>query len=89
LIATMIVRASGYRVVGRIGHHFYTFQALRASDARFEKVALFFDDARDKRNDFSYDCRSAVSETDAEDLIDTTTKFRAELWIAANYPSLV
>jgi hypothetical protein len=40
LTATVVVRASGYRVVAKNGHHYFTFQALRASDPVFDRIAV-------------------------------------------------
>ena len=91
LMATVAVRASGYRVSAKVGHHYFTFQALQAVDPSFAAVAIYFDDARDKRNDFSYDGPARISDTDAADLLAAVERFRgdAEAWVAANHPALV
>jgi hypothetical protein len=68
LMATIVVRASGYRVVAKTGHHYFTFQAMQASDPAFVRMALYFDTARDKRNDFSYDSPVLVSDTDCAEV---------------------
>jgi hypothetical protein len=90
LMATVVVRACGYRVTAKSGHHYFTFQALQASDRAFVKVAIYFDDARDKRNDFSYDSPVLISDTDADDLLKTVEEFQrdAENWIQKRYPKL-
>lgn len=90
LMATGVVRASGYRVVAKSGHHYFTFQALQASDPAFKPMAVYFDRARDKRNDFSYDSPGIISDTDAEDLLSAVLQFvaDAELWISSRHPSL-
>src|SRR5436309_15028266 len=46
LMATIVVRACGYRVISKGGHHYYTFQALETADAVFIKQAALFDLAR-------------------------------------------
>jgi hypothetical protein len=90
LLATVVVRACGYRIVARGGHHYYTFQALEAADAIFARAAAAFDAARSKRNDFSYDTPVPVSETETKDLIADVLAFQneAEAWITARYPAL-
>lgn len=90
LVATLVVRASGYRVVAKSGHHYFTFQALKASDPSFAKVAAYFDDVRDTRNDFSYKAPVLISDTDADELVKEVEQFRqdAESWIRAKDPLL-
>jgi hypothetical protein len=75
LMATIVVRASGYRVISKSGHHYHTFQALLAADHKFAKSAANFDTARSKRNDFSYDTPVSISETDADDLLQAVLRF--------------
>jgi hypothetical protein len=54
------------------------------------KAAIYFDGARDKRNDFSYDSPVPISDTDADDLLKTVEEFQrdAENWIQKRYPKL-
>ena len=90
LMATMVVRANGYRVIAKNGHHFFTFQALQASGQNFVKMAIYFDSARDKRNDFSYDAPAQISDTDADELVQAVEKFRRDIeaWIRTKNPKL-
>lgn len=90
LMATVVVRASGYRVVARTGHHYFTFQALQAADPSFLKMAIYFDAARDKRNDFSYESPVLISDTDADDLLKAVEQFQqdSQAWIKATDPTL-
>ncbi len=90
-MATIVVRACGYRVTSRKGHHYFTFRALEAVDPAFTKEAASFDVARSKRNDFSYDAPVEVSDTDVAALITTVEQFRelAEEWIGVRYASFV
>jgi hypothetical protein len=90
LIATVVVRACGYRVTAKSGHHYFTFQSLQASDRSFVRVAIHFDDARDKRNDLSYDSPVLISDTEANDLVKTVEQFQreAETWIQTKFPKL-
>ena len=91
LMATIVVRASGYRVIAKNGHHYFTFQALQAASPTFLKVAIYFDSARDMRNNFSYDSPVLISSTDADDLVKAVEMFQleAEAWIRAKDPTLV
>ena len=91
LLATVVIRASGYRVTARNGHHYYTFQGLEAADSSFARDAANFDAARSKRNDFSYDAPVAVSETDANDLAESVKQFQKDVenWIRSRHPMLV
>jgi hypothetical protein len=90
LIATVVIRACGYRVISKTGHHYFTFQALEAADAAFMMAAAHFDAARRKRNDFSYDTPVSISETDADELVQAVQQFQqdAEKWIYAKDPTL-
>jgi hypothetical protein len=89
-LATMVIRAAGYRVTSKMGGHYYTFLALEASDAAFDTQAAAFDDAREKRNDFSDEDAGVVTDSEAEALLNEVTQFQqdAEAWIAKKDPSL-
>jgi hypothetical protein len=90
LAATVVIRACGYRVVSRSGHHYYTFKALETADPAFARIAANFDAARSKRNDFSYDSPCEITDTDADDLVELVKLFQkqVEKWIAARNSSL-
>jgi hypothetical protein len=90
LLATVVVRASGYRVIAKNGHHYFTFQSLAAASPAFAKMAVYFDHARDKRNEFSYDSPILITDTDADDRIAAVEKCRetAQGWIKAKNPKL-
>jgi len=68
-----------------------TFKSLEAADPTFAKAAANFDAARDKRNDFSYDSPVEISDTDADDLVESVKRFHGEIekWIAVRNSSLV
>jgi hypothetical protein len=91
IMATVVIRASGYRVISKTGHHYFTFQALEAADTAFVMAAAHFDAARRKRNDFSYDTPVSISETDADELLQAVQQFQqdAEKWVFALDPTLV
>ena len=91
LMATIVIRACGYRVISKSGHHYYTFKALAAADAAFAKTAVYFDSARSKRNDFSYETPVAISDTETDELVRSVAQFRhdVETWIKSKNPALL
>lgn len=90
ILATIVVRASGYRVKTPGGGHRNTFLALRAADPAFAKMAAYLDACRRKRNDLSYTQADVVSASQAEDLFARTTAFatEVEVWVKKHYPAL-
>lgn len=92
LLATMVIRASGHRVTAKNGHHYYTFQTLEAVNQKaFKDAATYFDAARNKRNDFSYDGPIDLTDSEADELVEEAKQFLndVEEWIRTNHPSLV
>src|SRR2546425_4877748 len=68
-LATMVVRASGYRVRGSGGAHYSTFLALEAADpALFTHPAAYFNLCREKRNELSYVRPGVVSRSEVEEI---------------------
>jgi len=64
---------------------------FEAADSVFAKAVANFDLARNKRNNFSYDEPTEISETDAADLVAAVKEFerQAEEWIAKKQQALV
>lgn len=92
LIATFAVRASGYRMTAKNGYHYYTFRALEAADPNeFGKAAMYFDAARSKRNDFSYEGPVHLSETEADEIVAEVKRFQVVVaaWVEGSPPSLL
>lgn len=51
-LATLVVRAAGYRVTSGAGGHYHTFVALETADPdEFRKYSAYLDRCRSKRND--------------------------------------
>jgi len=76
-LATAVVRSCGYRVKAVGGGHYNTFRALEAADAKqFGAYAIYLDVCRRKRNELSYESFGFVSDTELEELIEQTSKFR-------------
>ncbi len=91
-LATVAIRASGYRIKQTGGAHYNTFLALPlAMGAAFEALAAYFDTCRQSRNDLSYDAANVVSQSDAAELLKKTIRFRKDLeeWLRKNHPTLV
>ncbi len=87
-LATMVVRASGYRVK-QPGAHFSTFLALEAADPGiFLDYATYFDTCRALRNELTYEGPAGISETELEEVLRVVPEFRQaiEAWIALNHP---
>lgn len=90
-IATIVVRAEGYRV-RQPGAHYNTFLALEAADpSNFADFATFFDACRIIRNEVSYDTAGVVSESQIAELIERVILFQGlvEKWLARQHPDLV
>jgi hypothetical protein len=90
-LATIVVRASGYRVKGKGGAHYNTFVALRAADPRlFARSADYFDACRAKRNDLAYVAPGIVSEAEVEEILREVPEFavRVERWLKERWPDL-
>lgn len=89
-LATLAIRAEGYRVTARGGGHFNTFEALRAiADERIAGRADYLDDCRRKRNETSY-VAVQVTRTEAQGLLRDSRAFRRELaaWMRKRHPAL-
>jgi len=90
-LATIAVRAAGYRVKATGGGHYNTFVAMEAAmGAGCSKLAAYFDTCRQKRNDLNYDAANLASDTEVEELLRQAVHFRqiVESWIHQNHPSL-
>jgi hypothetical protein len=90
-LATMVVRASGYRVSGS-AHHWAAFAALpELLGATAQRRADQFDKSRRKRNRATYSRAGQISEGEAAKMRAAVQAFRAEVldWIRANHPELL
>lgn len=88
-LSLIIVRAAGYRPRSA-GGHYNTFVALEVAEPGFAALSVYFDGCRIKRNASEYTLAGAVSETDADGLLQTVQQFAidAEAWVRARYPQL-
>jgi len=90
ILATAVIRASGYRVKLEGGAHYNTFQGLAAADGDFNQLALYFDVCRKKRNDFQYERVDVVSSLETEELLLRVVTFAqtVEEWIKKHHQEL-
>ncbi|MCK4340788.1 MAG: hypothetical protein KAY37_03585 [Phycisphaerae bacterium] len=87
-LATMAIRAAGYRVKQTGGAHYNTFLALEAAmDPSVATIAAYLNNCRVKRNELSYGAAALVSESDAGELLEKTEQLRrlVEDWIVRKH----
>ncbi len=90
-LATLAIRASGYRVKGTGGGHYNTFLALEAVDpARFSPFSAYFNLCREKRNELNYVHAGVVSRSELDEILEQTPLFReaVEDWLREKHPEL-
>ena len=89
-LATIVVRAAGYRV-RQPGGHYNTFLALEAANPEvFLSDAAYFDTCRNLRNELSYVAVDIISEVELEEILEKIPKFETVVkkWLAENHPEL-
>ena len=87
-LATIVVRASGYRA-RQPGAHYNTFLALEAAErGTFSTHAAYFDICRTVRNELSYDNPEGVSETELKEILRLVPEFKraVDSWLARHHP---
>jgi hypothetical protein len=88
-LATIVIRASGYRVRQPAGHY-NTFLALEAADPEaFSSYAAYFDVCRVLRNRLSYEVADVVSETELDEILAKIRELEisVETWLSENHPA--
>ncbi len=87
----MTIACAGYRVTARTGHHKLSFDGLElALGSGAEKYSDYFEVCRRKRNTIDYTRSHVATETEAEEILKTATKFYefVEGWIDSRFPNL-
>lgn len=87
-LATIAVRASGFRIKSRVGHHQLTFEAAGTALGDSCRDTLdYFDLCRRRRNVISYD-GDEVSQALADELLAETIRFAEMIdrWLQAEHP---
>jgi hypothetical protein len=76
-LATLVVRASGYRASTKVGHHWVTFSVLpELLGDEFIQTAEYFNDCRAKRNTTEYGDTGTISQADVEKLLHEVVAFK-------------
>jgi len=89
-LATIVVRAAGYRPSG-VGHHWMTFQLLLDILGPGEQDRVdYLDSCRQKRNVAAYDRAGLVSESEVSELLHEVRGFRSAVvaWLRRGHPEL-
>lgn len=91
--ATIVLAASGFRVVPGQGHHWVTFAVLPElfREEGITELANYFDDCRTKRNVTGYDSVGGISKDEVKELHEETQNFRRRLmaWLRKKHARLV
>jgi hypothetical protein len=78
-LATILVRALGYRVKGQ-GHHMHTFAMIPFILGEHKKDdSEYLDSCRRKRNTVEYDCVGGATKADVAELREFTYDFQQEV----------
>ena len=90
-LATILLRASGYRTSG-VGHHFTTI-SLIADFLGPEKQedCDYLDACRKKRNTLEYDYIGGISSNEVNELREFVARLKKEViaWLKTNHPDLI
>lgn len=89
-LATILLRASGYRTSG-LGHHGNTIALIPAILGKHKKDdSEYLDACRKKRNILEYDYVGCVTAKEVKELRDFTYEFKEEVlaWLKENHPEL-
>ena len=91
-LATIVIRAAGYRVTSGAGGHYHTFVALGTADATtFAEYSTYLDRCRSKRNRMSYLQASVISDAEADELLRIVPEFANQVaaWLKLSHPDLI
>ena len=79
-LATVVLRASGYKASTKVGHHWATFTVLPdLLGDEFREAADYFNDCRSKRNSLEYCNSGTITQKDADKLIAEVKKFKTKV----------
>ena len=91
-VAKMATACAGYRVAAVPGHHALSFECAGfALGKQADKLMLFFDGCRRKRNVIDYTWVQIATATEAAELLERAAQFNAlvEAWIKNTHPHLI
>jgi len=91
LSATAALAAAGFRSGRGESHHHRVIQSLAYTLGAAPFLIAHFDAFRKKRNITGYERAGAVSDQEAQEMLDLAKRLRADVqaWLRANHPSLV
>lgn len=79
-LATLVIRASGYRATTKVGHHWVTFTVLpELLGDEFRERAQYFNDCRAKRNTTEYCDTGTISKAEVEKLLHEVYSFKKQV----------
>lgn len=79
-LATVVLRASGYRASTKAGHHWATFTVLPdILGDDYMEIANYFNECRNKRNTTEYCEIGTISKSDTEKLIQEVKAFKVKV----------
>ena len=89
-MATAALAAGGFRA-GRIAHHYRTIQTLAQTIRADEATVTELDGFRQKRNQTGYERAGAVSELEANEMLQLARRLRSQVgqWLRDDHPGLV
>lgn len=89
-LATAALAAGGFRA-GRIAHHYRTIQTLAYTIRADEATVTELDGFRQKRNQTGYERAGAVSEQEANEMLELARRLRSQVgqWLRDDHPGLV
>lgn len=91
-LATVVMRASGYRASANVGgHHWRTISLLpQLMGPEQQERGVYLDSCRRARNEADYDRTGVVSESELLELLEDTLGLRNDVlaWLAAEHPEL-
>lgn len=90
-LASIPIRASGYRATPKVGHHWVTFAVLPdILGDKFIEFSHYFNECRIKRNTSEYCDIGTISSTEAKKLIKEVKEFKTKVlaWLKASHPTL-
>ncbi|HLH33233.1 MAG TPA: hypothetical protein VKX41_01070 [Alloacidobacterium sp.] len=90
-VARMATACAGYRVAAVPGHHALSFECAGiALGKQADKLVLFFDGCRRKRNVIDYTGVQIATATEASELLQRAEEFSVlvERWIKSTHPHL-
>ncbi len=90
-IATMALRANGYRTVTQAGHHVKTIESLELTLKSNAKIVQKFKTFNNKRNKSVYDVAGAISDQELEAMVSLVNELKdgALAWLREIHPELL